>query len=95
MDRLAQRVVEVLKPTLGDAAGLLLLREMKELGYKPPISSLSRHDREVLAHRVADNILGAIASPRRTSMFRSKLLSALEVEDRGVHSYGESSQWTH
>jgi hypothetical protein len=95
MDRYAKELIALLKPSLGDAAGLMVLREMKEVDVRPPIGSLDATERESLANHILDNILSRTYSRQKLSFVRSKLFKILDISELSQNiRYHDPEGWT-
>ena len=94
MDPYAKALTKTLKPLVGDAAGLMILRELDDLGYGHQIRFLTFRQRELLANCIADHIGSHIYSPHRLAMFRSKLLGILGASVRVLNMHeADSIKW--
>jgi hypothetical protein len=95
MDRYTRELVKTLKPLIGNSAGLMVLREMKELGYGYSIEDLKPSERETLANRIIDHIVGRFYSPARLTVYRSKLYMILGISSRANNIRNvDSLGWT-
>ena len=96
MDEYAKQVVRILKPYIGDAAGLMLLREIRELHMTIPLTNLTIGERIQLSYNIVDHLLVPVVSLRRVPVFRSKVFRALGISSEAIrrHEQTERPKWS-
>lgn len=84
MDRKSEEIIKVLHPMLGDAAGMMYVRELQHQGIRF-LSEASVVQEKNLVDDICTHLILPVCSERRTALLRSRLYSIL-----GMSSYASS-----
>lgn len=81
MDQNIEKVIGLLKRFLGNSAGLVVLKEIKDLNLSTNTSEWDSDDKEGFIDSICNDILRRFMSSQKIRVYRSKLAAMIDADD--------------